>query len=395
MKQGLVPHLLRRMFPVLLLLLAASCDPKIKIDKEVVAQADPQRDWLMLGRNAEHQHFSTTDIEPPLTKFWDRGVKSVVTDHPLALGDRILATTRSGMMYMLDYQTGEPVESGKIGPAMTNVPTIDKSRLYLSFEMGERSILGIDLLRSKRFFDKLYPDISTATAVRDNMLLFGDIHHNLICLNANSGEEIWKFDAGAPVKSSPALSGNKVIFANNKGRVFALDLSSGLALWEKQLLGNVFSHPVLGDGRAFLGTSEGKLVALDLEKGNLIWQRDFDGAIFSSPSYYEDALYIGTNERMVYAVDAARGETQWSFKTEGIVNTVPLPSPNYLYLTAWDRNLYVLDRHSGEMKFKTQLKKPAKSSPIIYRDLLLVHTANDKLIAFSNEQFTLAAKEQK
>ncbi|MEL6821875.1 MAG: PQQ-binding-like beta-propeller repeat protein, partial [Calditrichota bacterium] len=80
------------------------------------------------------------------------------------------------------------------------------------------------------------------------------------------------------------------------------------------------------------------------------------------------------------------GEIVWSYSTEGIINTVPLPSPDYVYVTSWDKNLHVVNRLSGQLVFKYELKRPVKSSPIIYRDYLLLHLANDQLLALANEK---------
>lgn len=74
---------------------------------------------------------------------------------------------------------------------------------------------------------------------------------------------------------------------------------------------------------------------------------------------------------------------------------MPLPSPDYLYVASWDKNLYVLNRFSGKLVFKYELDKPVKSSPIIYRDFLILHTANDKLIALANEKLIQQRREKK
>ena len=80
--------------------------------------------WLTLGGNNQHTHYSTHNIVPPLEIIWKTRVKSVITDHPLAIGNNILALTKSGMLYQLDYETGKILGDGTLGPAIDHVPTI-------------------------------------------------------------------------------------------------------------------------------------------------------------------------------------------------------------------------------------------------------------------------------
>jgi outer membrane protein assembly factor BamB len=54
---------------------------------------------------------------------------------------------------------------------------------------------------------------------------------------------------------------------------------------------------------------------------------------------------------------------------------------------SWDKKLYMLNRFSGAIVYKVEFDKPIKASPIIYRDMLFVQTANSKLYALTNEKF--------
>lgn len=343
--------------------------------------------WTMLGGNLAHQHYSVKNIAPPFAVVWEKRVKSVVTDHPLALGDYIFAPTQSGMLYTVDYQTGQGVGSGKLGPAVEHSPSIHESNIYAGLVLGKKTLVGYSLRDASPNLAEAYPHISTSPIIWDNKIYFGTEGSKFFCVNLHSGNKIWDYKTDAPIRSSPALHEQWVIFGDDGGTVHAVDAETGTKLWATELKSHIFSHPVLDDSVAYVGTVAGKMYALNIENGDIIWVHSFDGAIYSSPSLFKNILYLGNNNHEVVALHKSTGELIWKFKTEGIVNTVPLASPDYVYVTSWDRNLYVLNRFTGQLVYQYTLKKPAKSSPIIYRDYLLVQTANDDLIALANEKF--------
>lgn len=368
------------------------CGSIVRLRLPSPAEIEPDHSWLTLGGNNQHTHSSSVNVNPPLEVIWKRRVKSVVTDHPLAIGNNILALTKSGTLYELDYKTGKVQGDGTIGPAIDHVSTIHDNILYTGFSLGKKTLVGLNLESTKDKLEREYPNIYTTPLFWDDRLYFGTNKGLFLCINARSGEKIWDFKANSPIQSSPAIQDQSIIFGDDKGWIYALDASSGLKLWETALKGNIFSHPVIFDSLIFIGTTAGNLYALQYLNGKIIWQNRFPGAIFSSPSVYDNAIYIGNNDHKVIAMEKTTGEILWEFGTDGIVNTVPLPSPDYLYVASWDMYLYVLNRMNGKLLFKMNLKKALKSSPIIYKDMLLVQSANGYLYALGNEKLALTRR---
>ncbi len=387
-------HTRLAIYTILSIAFFMSCGGLVSLKLPPQDEITEDNSWLTLGRNAQHQHYASKDIAPPLAVAWKTNVKSVVADHPLALGNYILVPTLNGTMYMLDYDTGERLSDGKLGPAISNAPTIFKNRMYAGLSLGKKTLVSYELKKADKVLNEPYPNISTTPLIEDQKIFFGTNQNTFYCVNVENGEKIWEFKTNAPIHSSPAYHTSEVVFADEKGWLYSLDESSGVKFWEIHLQGNIFSHPVLDDSSVYIGTVAGEFYRINLKTGKIIWQRTLDGAIYSSPALYQNVLYVGTNGRKVLALNKKTGNTVWEFKTEGIVNTVPLPSPDYVYVTSWDRHLYVLNRFTGKLVFKLKFKRVPKSSPIIFRDYVLIHTANDKIFALANEKMIKERKER-
>lgn len=369
-----------------LLMLAPGCKTLISLTLPPATEMNMEEEWVMLGRNFQRQHFNRYDIAPPLKMVWQKKVKSVVANHPLARGKVIFAPAVNGFMYLVDYQTGEGITTIKLGPSLKGVPSIYQNTLYAGLTLGPETLLRLDLKSGEREWLHDYPHITTSPLVLEDKLYFGTNRNTFFCADRISGIPIWEYLCTAPVSSSAALAGMSVIFGDEKGWLYALDALSGAERWKIRLEGSIFSHPVVDDSLAYLGTVAGKFYGIDLQDGRVRWMHSSPGSFYSSAALFEKALYVGNNAHELLALDKHSGALLWKFKTRGIVNTTPLPSPHYLYFTSWDKNLYMLERQSGELVFSLPLKHPPKSSPIIYRDLLLIHTANDALIALANEK---------
>ena len=373
---------------LLIIALLFGCKKIAKVD--VANELPPEKkeaNWTTLGRNIKRQHFALQNVNPPLEVAWKAKVKSVIADHPLAIDDVIFAPTVSGRMLLLNSQTGEKISDGKLSPAIEHAPSIHEQNLIVGATLGNRTLIRLNLENSKKEAAREYPYVNTSPLIAEDKIFFGTQFPVFFCANLESGIQIWEFKTRAPIYSSPAFKSPNVIFADEKGWLYALDASSGLKLWEYELASITYAHPVLDDSLAYIGTVDGNMNAIEIETGKLRWKKPFTGAIYNGAALYKNVLYFGHNAHEVVALRKETGETIWKFKTNGIVNTVPLPSPDYVYATSWDKNLYVLDRFTGEEVYRFPLRRPSKTSLIIHGNLLLVHMANDFLLALGSKEY--------
>ena len=134
------------------------------------------------------------------------------------------------------------------------------------------------------------------------------------CLNADTGETVWRYRYGAPYqlagvypgpRATPTLSQGRVYFAAPDGLVGCLTADQGEVLWRKNLVqeydgrgGTGFGYscsPTVVDGKVILpiGGAEASLVALDARDGTEVWSSGSD------PSSYTPAYPICHGGRML------------------------------------------------------------------------------------------------
>ncbi|MDV7401536.1 PQQ-binding-like beta-propeller repeat protein, partial [Arthrospira platensis SPKY1] len=69
-------------------------------------------------------------------------------------------------------------------------------------------------------------------AVAAGRLYYGSSADDALrCLDAATGEELWSFVTGGPVRIAPSLDGDRVLVASDDGCLYGLDQASGQRVW--------------------------------------------------------------------------------------------------------------------------------------------------------------------
>lgn len=189
----------------------------------------------------------------------------------------------------------------------------------------------------------------------------------------------WKFRAGGPIVSSPAVSEGAIYFGSSDHNVYALDQRSGQPRWKFATQGRVTSSPALADGTVYIGSFDGNLYAIDATSGKLRWkfatqgERRFSGRhlhgaepaaevmpdpfdfFLSSPAVSAGTVYFGSGDGNVYALQADSGALRWKFHTGNVVHASPAVADGTVFIGSWDSYFYALDAASGKerWRFKT------------------------------------------
>ncbi len=141
------------------------------------------------------------------------------------------------------------------------------------------------------------------------------------------GEEVWVFRdedfRTGNFSSSPAVIGDRIyvgsaqadIFASG-GVVYCLDAESGDMIWKYQTKREIFSSPAVVDGKVYIGEglhqdTDSELYCLDAATGSLLWSFQTSSQVESSPAVVDGRVFFGAGAEGVYCVDAETGEQIW------------------------------------------------------------------------------------
>lgn len=110
---------------------------------------------------------------------------------------------------------------------------------------------------------------------------------------------VWTKDGQLPSKPSMLLVQDRLYFISDKGIGMCLDAKSGDEVWKERVDGAFSASPVYADGRLYFFDQEGKATVLAPgDKYKLLAQNKLDGGFMASPAIAGKALFLRTESHL-------------------------------------------------------------------------------------------------
>ena len=172
--------------------------------------------------------------------------------------------------------------------------------------------------------------------VGDKLYLFTRQEYKevILCLNAASGEEVWRSEYIAPPvtgagarhpgpRSTPAVSDGKIVTIGVSGILSCLDSGTGELLWRNDPFPGIVPmfftsmSPMIIDGLCIAhlgGAGNGAMIAYEMNSGNEKWRWAEEGPDYGSPVILKiegKKLIISPTEKSIVGVDLSDGKLKW------------------------------------------------------------------------------------
>jgi outer membrane protein assembly factor BamB len=98
--------------------------------------------------------------------------------------------------------------------------------------------------------------------VANGLIYFGSNDNNIHALNAHTGTNIWTYQTGGDVVSSPAIADDTVFVGSHDNNLYALNATSGTLLWKYKTLEKVVSSPAVANGAVYFGSYDHLIYAI-------------------------------------------------------------------------------------------------------------------------------------
>lgn len=281
-------------------------------------------------------------------------------------------------------------------------------------------------------------------------LFVGSESGDIVALDVNTGEEIWRTSVDGEILSAPIAEAGKVITALSSGKVVALDADDGTQKWESSadvpaLTLRGASSPAYVQGGVFVGTGGGKIVTLNSESGQLAWDvqiakpqgatdlariADIDATpivngyslyAFSAGGAlsmldlrsakvvwkreyrgYQNLTLAGTqllfsDERsVVYAINSRSGVELWSNNqlrnrqlTAGVI------WQQYYAVGDFEGYLYLFNSETGELVYSREVSGDALlAQPMVVDDKLIIQTRDGEVLSLSLDEVSADAGDE-
>ncbi len=285
-------------------------------------------------------------------KLWEFQTESHVESSPCVVGDRVFVGAGDDGVYCLKAKTSNPKgeklwqypgETGDTRPTAGKVPAgktrlklhVDASpavvgdRLYVGSgvdrdadDPGDPAVFCLDARTGKKLWlvslGRALPAWGSPVVAGDQVFFGlgnGDIYNDdkepagaLLCLDARTGKELWRYKLPNGVLKQPAVDKQHVYFACRDGLCYCLNRKDGQIVWKAGIKSPGVAAPALvrcehcGTARLYVAGSGGRFVCLDPDTGAQVWALDLgvETHLFSNPVVAVDRTAGGERRRIYF-----------------------------------------------------------------------------------------------
>ena len=230
---------------------------------------------------------------------WSFNAKYFIQASPLIVEEVVYIATDHAC-YALDLQTGQLIWETTTGEegAFMGPPAYENSVIYAT---AGKHLLALDSESGKEIWHTESATPFLALAVADGFVYVGNMDRSFRAYDQNTGQEVWKFEAGGEFWSAPAVAGDILYAGNIDKYIYALNSRTGEMLWSFETGGDAVSEPILADGVVYVSDSSHlfpsgtrHLYALEASTGELLWTFETMSTFLPAPALEDDAIYITT-----------------------------------------------------------------------------------------------------
>ncbi len=207
--------------------------------------------------------------------------------------------------------------------------------------------------------------ITTKILPVGTMILYGTQSGALVALDRGSEQEVWRFQTGGAMFSTPVVVDGIAYFGSADKKVYALRVSDGAYVWAYATQDIVSASPAVGNDTVYFASEDRNVYALDADTGRLRWTFDSGSPLIAPPVVHGSTLYVSNNDGALYALNADTGNILWDFAAGSAITAPVTVVEGILYFGSYDQSVYALDAADGKLIWSQRLNDYAAERVVV------------------------------
>jgi outer membrane protein assembly factor BamB len=307
---------------------------------------------------------------------WKATVSDWVRSRPIVAGDAVIAASIDGRLHAFSTAGKKLWETAVTShqiladlEASSTTVLVSSNDLYLTSidPASGKTRWRHSLLESAFINDERVPadvisggaDYQSPPAAVNGFVYVGSPSRFVHAVRADTGKEIWRFEASGQVSGQPIVVAGRVYFGQQGGdkNFYCVDARTGKPIWKKPL-GWAWVSAGYRDGTLYVGTVQGEVHAIRAQDGESLWTYATNGGVYPAPPADEESVYTGSWDGHYYAFDRRTGVPRWAYFLGGVPDSAaPILWKGKLVIQALGRYLDALDTRTGESVWRFDVPK--------------------------------------
>jgi len=214
--------------------------------------------------------------------------------------------------------------------------------------------------------EKFAPAFKTAPRVTADAVFVGDEDGILHAVNRKTGKKKWTFPTNGEISGCPAIVGEKLIFGSHDSFLYCLNAEDGAEIWKFQTQDRINGSSAVIGKYTFVAGCDEHLRVIDFEGGTEESGIPLESPLLASPAVMGDMLYVGTHGGQVLAINWKTEEIVWHYgPDEDPYNASAAVTDKYVVVGSEDKKVHCIDRKTGEGVWTFTTRSQVNSSPVV------------------------------
>ncbi len=280
----------------------------------------------------------------------------------------------------------------------------ENGRLFVT--TGFAQVVALDAEDGEELWRQSLPGPMRASpTVADGRIFVVTLDNQLFALDEENGGRLWSHSgmveaAGLLGAASPAVAKDVVVVPYSSGEIYALRVSNGRPLWNETLgtvkkldmvssLADIRGHPIIDGDYIYAISHAGHMVALDLRTGLRVWEKNIGG--IQSPWVAGDFIYVLTGDARLVCLTKKDGLAVWAGRLQRyedmedledlIVWVGPLLASDRLIVAGSHGIALTISPYTGDLLGRREMPDPITVPPIVADGTVYFLTDDAELIA--------------
>lgn len=292
---------------------------------------------------------------------WEFAAKATgrkgIMSAPLVHEGRVYFGAFNGTIYCLDAASGKEIWSQAYGEWVGSSPVVAPKHglVYFGIEYARPwargSVGAFSLDTGARVWEHLVRKLqhgSPAYWKTGDMIIWGTADHEMVALQAATGEVVWAFPTRRSVKYAPAIDETRGIaaFASFDTFIYVLDLRTGRQLGQWETGEICYTTPLIHNGRLFCGSGDRHFYVIDLDSMELIKKIELGARVYASPKLISGRVVFGTCGGLIVEMDPESLEIKGRLQLpDAVTNAVASTDDGRrIFVSTYMNHLYAFER---------------------------------------------------
>jgi outer membrane protein assembly factor BamB/tetratricopeptide (TPR) repeat protein len=241
---------------------------------------------------------------------WRSMAGAAVEGRPGLAGGLVLVATRGGLFRAFSREDGAEkfqLKTDHLSGISSGI-LVEGGSAYFGGNDGEA--FAVDIAKQAFRWRKKTegPASATPVAASGGIVVFADKDGHVYGLRADTGDQAWRAELGAPLSGELLAAGSLVLAGTSDNRLVALRTADGTQAWFAKLPGPPVTLAVDGAGGAFVATEASTLSRLKLADGSESWSAKTDAPVHGRPVVRPEGILAVTTTGNVLLLNPADGK---------------------------------------------------------------------------------------